>query len=617
MTRCRLLAVAAVALLCASAGLQARTDFFPLDQIRPGMKGIGKTCYLGSKPEEFEVEVLGLLRGVGPGANAVLARFSGGPLEQTGVFEGMSGSPVYIDGKLLGAVAFSFPFAKVAVGGITPISQMVDAFKSDVVLDIGPKGILKKSMLWNYRLSSPPMEAEDSAFFISQAEARMQPGLAPYTGHALMPIGTPLALSGFSPMTLEHFASQLKGMGLATLQGSGAGTIQSPVSTRTAAATNTAPVEPGSNIVVPLVRGDLDASAGGTVTHIDGDKLYAFGHLLFNLGDTELAMHRGRVITVFPSLQSSFKILETGEAIGTIRQDRSSGIYGILGQQARMIPITVKMTTSRGVRKDYRFEVSRDRFLTPFLVNFTVFNSIVSVERSLGVSTLQVKGKIRIKGEPPVVIENRFSADNNAPAFASLSVAVPVNFLLASGYKNLELENIDLDISALEDDRGAVLDALRLDRQEVRAGDAVDLSVFYERTNGEVVQDSYPVKIPSDVTPGPIVMLVADGTSLMSMDAREQGDELVPRDLAQLIKFINNIRRNDRVYVRLLRREPGAVIRGEGMPGLPPSVLTILRSDRNEGAVGSIQTSTYMEYELPPSDYVVTGAKTVSLNIKP
>ncbi len=617
MSRSRLQASAVFVLLSASVGLPARIDFFPLDQVRPGMKGIGRTCYLGSKPEEFQVEVLGVMRGIGPGANAVLARFSGGPLEQTGVFEGMSGSPVYIDGKLLGAVAFSFPFAKVAVGGITPIAQMVDAFKTNVAMDSGPRGILKKSMLWDYRLPSPPMQAKDSSFFISPAEVRLQPALAPYAGHALVPIATPLSLSGFSPVALERFAPELRSMGLTVLPGSGAGALQAAAPTRPASTTETTPTEPGSNIVVPLVRGDLDASAGGTVTYIDGDRLYAFGHLLFNLGNTELAMHKGRVITVFPSLQSSFKILETGEPIGTIRQDRSSGIYGILGQQAQMIPIAVNMTTSRGVRKDYKYEVSRDRFLTPFLVNFTVFNSIVSVERSLGISTLRVKGKIRIKGEPSVEIDSRFSADNNAPAFASLSVAIPVNFLLAAGYNNLELENIDLDIVGQEDDRAAVLDSLRLDRQEVRPGDAVDLDVFCERTNGEVVRESYPVKIPSDITPGPITMLVADGTSLMSMDAREQGDELVPRDLTQLIKFINNIRKNDRVYVRLYRREAGAVIRGEGMPGLPPSVLTILRSDRNEGAVGSIQTSTYMEYELPPSEYVVTGIKAVNLNIKP
>ena len=224
------------------------------------------------------------------------------------------------------------------------------------------------------------------------------------------------------------------------------------------------------------------------------------------------------------------------------------------------------MTTSRGIHKTLNYEVARDRFLTPFLVNLTVFNSIISTERALGVSTLEVKGKIRIKGEQPVEIDNRFSSDSNSPVFASLSVALPVNFLLASGYKNLEFEQIDLEISAVEDDRAALLDALRLDRSEMKAGEAVSLDVFYKKSNGEVVEDTYPVKIPSDITPGRLSLLVADGTTLMAIDAREQGDDLIPRDLSQLIKFINNIRKNDRLYLRMYRREPGAVVRGRGCP---------------------------------------------------
>ncbi len=616
--RCRLLAASIVALLSVSPLLWSRTDFFPVDELRPGMKGIGKTCYRGSEPEEFQVEILGVMRGISPGASAVLAKFSGGPLEQTGVFEGMSGSPVFINGKLLGAVAFSFPFAKEAVGGITPITQMVDAFAETGQVGTGSKVLLKKSMLWDYRNALPETAVERSSeFFLSREDARLQPALVPYSGHALLPIASPLSLSGFSQATLERFGPQLRAMGLAVLQGAGAAGLQTGAKTNTAASRETAPLEPGSNIIVPLVRGDVDASAGGTVTYVDGDRLYAFGHLLFNLGNTDLPMHRGRVITVFPSLQSSFKILETGEPVGSIRQDRNSGIFGIIGRQAKMIPIRVRMTTSRGVKKELKYEVARDRFLTPFLVNFTVFNSIVASERSLGVSTLQVKGKINIKGEVPVEIDNRFSADNNAPAFASLSVAIPVNFLLSFGYKDLEFENITLDISSLEDDRAATLDALRLDRSEVKAGDAVDLDLFYKRTNGEVVRDTYPVKIPADITPGPLSMLVADGSALMSSDAREMGDELIPRDLSQLIKFINNIRKNDRVYVRLFRREPGAVVRGEGLPGLPPSVLSILRSERNTGGMSAIQTSTFMEYELPASDYVVSGSKFLSLLIKP
>jgi hypothetical protein len=586
-------------------------EYLAVDKIRPGMKGVGKTCYLGSKPEEFQVEVLGVLRGISPGADAVLARLSGGPLDRTGVFEGMSGSPVYIDGKLVGAVAFSFPFAKEAVGGITPIGQMIDAFSETAASGGGaPRTALKKSALWNYRLQVPEVDPAQRLVQVTPFDAALQPRLAPLAGHALVPIATPLHVAGFSPETLQLFGPQLKAMGIAVLQGTGA-------TGKATGLPDPAPIEPGANIVVPLVRGDMDASAGGTVTHVDGKNLYAFGHLLFNLGFTELPMHKGRALTVFPSLQSSFKILETSEPVGSIRQDRHSGIYGVLGEKTRMIPMHVEMTTSRKVKKTLSYEVARDRFLTPFLVNLTVFNSIVSSERSLGVSTLDVKGRISIKGQEAVEIENRFSSDNNSPVFASLSVALPVNFLLTSGYQNLEVEKIDLEIEAVEDDRAALLDSLRYDRPEVKAGESFGLDLFYKKTNGEVVQDSIPVKVPGEIKPGPVSVLVADGTTLMSLDAREQGDDFIPRDLAQLIRFINNIRKNDRLYVRIYRHEAGAVVKGEGLPGLPPSILSILRSDRNTGGMSPIQTSALMEYELPPSDLVVTGSKVLHLNVKP
>ncbi len=484
MTR-RSVPAAVFALLCLSTYSWSRVEFFKLEDLKPGMKGIGKTCYQGSKPEEFQVEILGVMKGISPGANAVLARFSGGPIGNTGVFEGMSGSPVFIDGKLLGAVAFSFAFSKEAVGGITPIAQMIDAFtESDQSGQSGPRIILKRSSLWDYQLrlrngaahfpmGLPEFPGQDGAFTYPEAPetgAVQQSAAFMSDSHALRPIATPLNLSGFSAEAIRTFGPQFRVLGLSVLQGTGSSGFQAP-GAKLAPVSDDAPVEPGSNIVVPLVRGDMDASAGGTVTYIDGDKLYAFGHMLFNLGNTELPMHKGRAITVFPSLQSSFKILETTDPIGTFRQDRGSGIYGVLGQKTKMIPMHVSMTTSRGIRKTLNYEVARDRFLTPFLVNLTVFNSIISTERALGVSTLEVKGKIRIKGEQPVEINNRFSSDSNSPVFASLSVALPVNFLLASGYKNLEFEQIDLEISAVEDDRAALLDALRLDRSEMKAGD--------------------------------------------------------------------------------------------------------------------------------------------------
>jgi len=612
MNRKWILMVLAIVLLPLSSNARSATEFFLLKDVKPGMKGIGKTCYQGGKPQEFQVEILGVLHHMSPGSDAVLARFSGGPLAQTGVFEGMSGSPVYIDGKLLGAVAFSWAFPKEAIGGITPIEQMVDAF-TESQEQSAPGRILKKSMLWSYRL--PAAQGDDlRQFLMAPLENRMQAASGSPSGHTLVPIATPLNVAGLSSAAIRLFEPQFRALGLTVLQGTGRVSLQGGSG---AVKPDNAPLEPGSNLVVPLVRGDMDANAAGTVTHIDGNKLYAFGHPLFDLGFTELPMHKGEAVTLFPSLQSSFKIVAGGEPVGTLRQDRGAGVFGLLGQTARMVPLQLVLTTSRGVKKNLDFELARDRLLTPLLINLTVFNSITTYERSLGVSTLRVKGKIRIKGEQPVEVENRFSSDSNSPAFAALSIALPVNFLLSSGHKNLDLERIDIEIQALEDDRTAVLDAVRLDRSEIKAGGVVDLDFFYKKANGEVIQDTYPLKIPAELTAGPITILVADGTTLMTMDAREQGEDFIPRDLSQMIKFINNIRKNDRMYVRINRAESGAVVRGEGLPGLPPSLISILRSDRTAGGMSPIQTSVYMEYELPPSDYVVTGSRSLNLVVKP
>ena len=261
--------------------------------------------------------------------------------------------------------------------------------------------------------------------------------------------------------------------------------------------------------------------------------------------------------------------------------------------------------------------MARDPLLTPLLVNLTVYNTIVASERGQGFATLRVRGKINIKGEDAVVVDNGFSSESNVSQSASLSVAVPVNYLMSSGYKNLDLQNIDLEISSQESDQTALLDSIRFGRTEVKAGESVDLEYSLKKTNGEVVEATYPVKVPANASPGSLTMMVADGSTLMSLDEQEEGDDLIPRDLAQLIRFINNLRKNDHLYVRFFRQEPGAVVKGEGLPGLPPSILAILKSDRKVGAITPIHTSTLMEYELPPSDYMITGAKVLRLTVKP
>jgi hypothetical protein len=607
---------AAVVLLLPSFLIASpKPEFFQLENLRPGMKGTGKTCYQGTKPEEFQVEILGVLHGVNPGTSAVLARFSGNLIDKVGIFEGMSGSPVYIDGKLLGAVAFTYSFAKDAIGGITPITQMIDAFDDTNSSSLTVKGILKKSRLWNYRLPLPAVQNGSLQLPSVPGTAGKQPLLSDFNGHTLLPIATPLSMGGFHANALKTFAPQFRAMGLSILQG--AGGSKPATASKGSGDTESDLLEPGSNISVSLVEGDLDVSAGGTVTYVDGNRLYAFGHNLFELGFTELPMHKAKAVMVFPSLESSFKILEVGDLAGTIRQDRGMGIYGIVGEKPRMVPMQIQLTTSRGAKKKFNYELARDAFLTPLLVNLTVYNTIIASERAQGAVTLEVKGKIHIKGEQAVEVDNRFSSDSSAPSSASLSIAVPVNYLMAAGYSNLDLQRIDLEISAKESDQSAYLESIRASRSEVRAGESLEIEVSSQQINGKTIQDSYTVKIPENASPGALTMMVADGSTLMTLDEQEEGENLIPRDLTQLIKLINNLRKNDRLYVRFFRREPGAVIKGEGLPGLPPSILAILKSERKVGAINQIRTSTLMEYELPATDFMVVGAKALKLMVKP
>jgi hypothetical protein len=609
------LVLAAIALaLPSQEEAWAKTEFFKIEDIRPGMKGIGKTCYQGIRPEEFQVEILGVLDGINPGASAVLARLSGSMLDRTGVFEGMSGSPVFIDGKLLGAIAYTFTFAREPICGIVPITQMVRDFEGQESPS-GTGAIYKKGMLQNYRLPLPEDASGLKQVAVTAGDIGRQPSLAAFGGHSLVPIATPLSLGGFAAETLKAFGPKFRDLGMSILQGiGGAGPGPSPAS---ASSSDDLALEPGSNLVVPLVSGDLDVSAGGTVTFVDGSKLYAFGHSLFDLGFTELPLHRGTAITVFPSLESSFKILATGTLAGAVRQDRGTGIYGILGEKPRTVPLKVHLTTSRGVKREFRYELARDMYLTPLLVNLTVYNTIVASERAVGYSTLGVKGQIKIRNQQPVVVDNRFSSDGDSPAAASLSIALPVSYLMAAGYKNLDLESIDLEIVSHETDQAALLDSIRFNSTEVRAGESMELEVCYKRANGELLRNTYPVRIPANASPGPLTMLVADGAALMSLDDQEEGEDLIPRDLTQLIRFINNLRKVDRLYARFFRQEPGVAVKGEGLPGLPPSFLSILRSERKAGALIPIRTSTLMEYELPAADHMITGSKTLRLLVKP
>ncbi|MSV28751.1 MAG: hypothetical protein EXQ52_08400, partial [Bryobacterales bacterium] len=447
----RLVAVIALLVPC----LRAQTPLFPLKDLKPGMRGIGRTVFSGDKVEDFQVEILGVLENVGPRQSLILGRLSGGPLNSTGVLQGMSGSPVYVDGKLIGAVSSAFSFAKEPIAGIRPIEEMLKAGES-----------------------STPVRASMS----EKGEWRLPPRDVPRFGESgMIDIATPVSFGGFTRGTLDAFSSQLRALGLEPRQGIAAGGAV------TARMGNPAALKPGSMISVQLLSGDMNIGADGTVTHIDGDRIYAFGHRFLSAGPTEMPFARSEVLALMPVLSTSFKISVARELMGVISEDRNAAVAGVLGRRARMIPLSIRVGRAGGA-ESYRMEMVNDRFVSPILLQMAVFSAIDATERMAGASTVTVRGEIRFaSGAPPAVIDNIFAGDSGGPMQAALSGAIPLAYILQGGFESLRISGISLDVQSSNEKQQVQIEQVFAGRREAKPGDKVPVTVLMAGENGREI----------------------------------------------------------------------------------------------------------------------------------
>ncbi len=593
-----------------------KDKFFPIEQVKPGMRATGYTVFVGSEPKPFELEILGVLKGFpNPQQSAVLTKLLGDDLTHTGVFQGMSGSPVYIDGKLLGAVAFGYMFAKDPIAGITPIQHMIEVFEQKHGGDKKDQREVGQPRSVSFSEIAINENSPEFANFAKSlngsgnggAQAVAGPGGALAGTQVLTPIATPLAITGVPPEVIARFTPLFQTWGFAPVAGvSGAAEITQLKK----ADANT--LKPGSTIVVPLVRGDYSLAAAGTVTYRDGDRIYAFGHPFLQLGVSEFPMHEGEVVTVMSSAASSFKMSYPTAMVGTMRGDRSTGIFGELGVAPRMIPVEINMKTSRGGSQSYHFEVVADRFLTPILMQLTVLSTITTTERTLGDSTLQLRGRIKLKDQQEISLENRLSVSLNAPLAAALAVSQPISVLFNSGFKDLQFEKLTYDIISRDARSNGQLDRLWVNRTEVRRGEKIEVQAFARTEGGGEFVERIEIEIPQDAPTGQLQILVGDGGALQASEPR---GGFTPKSIDQLAREMNRVRKSDRLYVRLARAENGAVIKNEEMPSLPPSVLATLGSDRTSGGYTLMRSATIFEKELPPADFVISGQRTLTINV--
>ena len=607
-----ILALAALAFV----PLQGSTPIMPLSEVKPGMVGVGRTVFEGTELRDFKVHIIGVLKNVqGPRRDLILARLEGGPLAETGVAAGMSGSPVYINGRLIGAVGYSIgSFPKEAIAGITPIEEMKDATQLSarrptqqgrLELPITPDKFASALRATYAQLAPFGARSSVRGFGISDAEASQLAVM-------LRPISTPLVMSGFEPETFDLVSRMFRDAGFSPVaSGAGGGTL-----TPEMRAAMAGPLREGDAVGVSLVSGEFEMGATGTITHIDGDRVYGFGHPFFNLGPSQLPMTRAYVHAMLPSLASSFKISSMGDVIGTMQQDRATAIAGTIGAMPRTVPMTLTLRSTRdGVTtpRTFTFAVGTDQTFTPLIAYITLYNALTGYERQFGSATFTLRGTATVKGHDDVTFEDVFAGD--APVLATAtSIAGPLTMVMSNDREPVTFEKLEFSIDASETPLSATIERVWIDELKPRAGRTVPIKILTRSYRGEEKISTVPVVIPANAT-GSLSIMVTDGRQLNALEQRELRRSVQPQSVAQMIKLLNTTRRNNRIYVRLLTGAPGAVVNGEAMTALPPSVLSVLESDRSGGSFSPIRSATLGEYEVP-MQMAVTGARTLTIEIE-
>jgi hypothetical protein len=565
-----------------------------VDQIHAGMKGVAYTVFQGTKPEPMDLEVLGVLKNVnGPKGDLILIRLQGKKAEYTGVVAGMSGSPVYLDGKLAGALSFRIgEFSKEPIAGVTPIAEMLEINAMD--------------------RSKPQSDVEathaGAPGVSSKTSGPGQPAAFPVQNVAnyLKPIETPLVFSGFSEDVVRKFAPEFASAGIVPVMGVGSVSNQRQPE----------PLEPGSAVSAILVRGDMDIAATCTVTYIDPQRLLACGHPLMQFGKVDMPMTKAEVLATLPSPLNAFKIVNATEAVGSFVQDRHTGIMGMFNKQPDMIPVT--LTIHGGPSdKQFHYEVLNNARLSPVAMMATVFNALRGMNEYGDETSYTLNGKIDVNGYPDVTLHNMFAPlDSSSPAAlqAALSLGDRFSRIFDNPYEQPKIKGVQLDFDLVKERKWARLENVRTDLTEARPGDEITVEAVLRPYRGERIVRQIKLHVPTSTSKGPLRILVSDGETL---DRFRRAAPMLGRklDLASTIALLNKEHSNNRLYVSLLEADPEAMVADKVMPTLPLSVMNVMEGMRGTQEMVVLGESSVNEASTA-LDYMVSGAQLLTINIK-
>ncbi len=567
-------------ILTAVFHLSAQQAILPIGQVKPDMAGVARTVFRGQDPEEFPLRILGVLQNSGPGQDVILARLLTPRLEQTGVMQGMSGSPVYVEGKLVGAIAFAFPFAKEPIAGIRPIEEMLR-------VQTQPPGIRAGRV----HLGSTELVASGKQLETSQPS----------------PVLTPISFAGMTERTIQHFAGQWRQLGFVMQQGA-SGSQPSGA---------TSPLRPGDMISVQLIRGDMNSGADGTVTHIAGNQVYAFGHRFLGGGAVEFPFAKAEVITSMPNLNMPFKISQSLRPIGTIYFDGDAAVKGELGRQPKLAPVLIRYRDPGGL-KEYRMEMVRHPLLSPLLLQMALFSTLDHHSRSAGSGTVDLKGEIRFPGQvKPLEIEGRYSGDNNLPIAASLGAAIPFAFFQQHVEDSLLPDSMTFDLTANNTHDPWVIESASTSQRSAKPGETMTIRTQLSSPNGAEKIVEHQFTVPSWLPGGEtLTITVADSfiTNLLDFRSFYQPGGPVFRSTAELIRTLGTLHPANGMYVRVFRSSPAFQSGGRELSNLPPSIASTLQ--KTPGTYLPLYQSRLFDRETRLPDGVISGSRTFTLEIE-
>jgi hypothetical protein len=605
------ISVAITTLLC-SAATAAPTNTMPFSQVRKGMHGYGETVFDGTRLERFDVEITGVLQNIGPGQDLILAKVSGPVVDRAGVIAGMSGSPIYIDGKVIGALAYSWQFAKEAIAGITPIDEMLKIAQ----VDVKPAGgfVAATPRMTGGEFLKAIVEHKTSEKF--ELMMSSMAGASPASAIAgARPIAVPLSMSSFAPDTLGRFGKYLDPLGFMPVP---SGASSTSASSNTVSSNTNASKEfaAGDAIGAVLLRGDFNVAATGTVTYVDGDRVYAFGHPFLDMGEVAFPMAKSEIVGVLPSLASSFKFSNTGAVVGAFRQDRAVGIMGMMGEKADMIPVDLEVEGS-GPAQKYHVDVLRHSQLTPLILAMAADTVVAGAQRAAGERTVLLESEIKLKGfSEPILLHEGWAGAQARQAIPSY-IAVVAGYVMSNEFRTADIESVKIHFRHTDDLKIAKIVEASLEmpsKGRVHAGDIVKVRAVLKPFRGDAFIDTFDVTIPDDQAAGTAYLLVGSGSVLNQVDFMLVPPD--PRSLDQVIAVLRRLRPSTELTLGLYEPTDGAVTAGVYLPNLPPTMRAIVSSDTSNGPQAPVRYHA-SQHLAHPLGYIVDGVVKIDLDVKP